>query len=73
MSSLPSLLKSPTATDTGRTPVLLLLGARNVPLPLPSRTLTSLELLLAVTRSILPSALKSPTASEIGKLPVAEL
>src|SRR2546425_304601 len=42
-SSLPSPLKSPTATDTGALPAVKVSAARKVPSPLPNSTETSLE------------------------------
>src|SRR5258708_39510153 len=73
MSSLPSPLKSPTATAVVRLPPVekaeLRLGEK-VPSPWPRRTLTVLSLELAMTRSIKPSLLKSPMATETGASPI---
>src|SRR6267378_4303260 len=68
-SSLPSPLKSPTATETGKPPAAKVNGARKVPSPLPDSTETLREPELATARSSLPSPLKSPTATEAGRLP----
>ena len=70
-SSLPSRLKSATATDSRPTPVVKSVLAPKPPLPSPSSTLTVVTLQLATARSFLPSPLKSPTATEVGPAPVA--
>src|SRR5947207_13480746 len=64
-SSLPSPLKSPTATDWGPGAPKFT-GALKVPSPLPSSTLTFLLPAFATARSSLPSPLKSPTAADVG-------
>ena len=71
-SRLPSLLKSPTATDCGFAPTAkgLPAAAVNPPIPSPRRSVTLLPV-LAVTRSGIPSPLKSPTATEAGVAPSA--
>src|SRR5579859_4956391 len=71
-SSLPSLLKSPMATDKGTLPVAGDEGeAVNVPSPLPNRIVTVLLAKFGTAKSNFPSPLKSPTATEFGALPVA--
>ncbi len=70
---MPSPFTSPTATENGSLPTA---GGKpgagaNVPSPAPSRTLTLLEPMLAVTRSGLPSPFTSPTATEYGVVPTA--
>src|SRR6516162_9478614 len=72
-SSLPSPLKSPTATPTGVVPVALSVLGRTVPSPLPSSTLSVLEFELMTARSALPSPLKSPTAAPTGTEPTVKL
>src|SRR5580700_11932792 len=69
MSTLPSPLKSPTASDTGLAPAAYSIPDPNVPLPLPKRTTALKE--LATARSNLPSPLKSPRATESVAIPVA--
>ena len=72
-SGLPSLSKSPTATDTPVAPGLSpkLEAGPKPPVPSPSRTDPSPEILFAVARSGFPSLLKSPTATENGRVPTA--
>src|SRR5438105_4775751 len=75
---MPSLLKSPTATEMGFVPAPKLLplpklGEGQETLHRFSSTDTLLELKLAVARSCLPSALKSPTATDTGPLPTGKL
>ena len=69
-----SPLKSPTATETGKSPTARS-GVWRVKLPpaLPSSTETVLASWLRTARSGLPSPLKSPTATEAGPSPVATL
>ena len=70
-SKFPSLLKSPTAIDTGLIPPVVgkLVAGPNEPVPVPKSIETLLEAKLAVARSKFPSLLKSPTAIENGKVP----
>src|SRR5207245_2805946 len=72
-SGLPSLLKSPTASEPGLVPTPKLVAAPKPPVPLPSRMDMLLELKLATARSGLPSLSKSPTPTEIGPVPVPKL
>src|SRR5262245_62409109 len=74
-SRLPSLLKSPTATEKGLVPAPKLVAVPKPPVPLPNRmdTLLELGLELAVARSRLPSLLKSPTATDQGAVPTPKL
>src|SRR5207253_762750 len=69
-SSLPSPLKSPTATENGLVPTARSGRAANVPSPWPRSTETVPEPSLATARSALPSPLKSPTATDDGLCPV---
>src|SRR5437773_1993531 len=64
-SSLPSPLKSPTATDGGPGAPQFT-RAFKLPSPSPSSTLTILLPAFATARSSLPSPLKSPTAADVG-------
>src|SRR5262249_15921571 len=68
-SSLPSPLKSRTATETGFVPTEKARAVRKVPSPLPSRTETVLSGLVAIARSCTRSPLKSPTATNTGVAP----
>jgi hypothetical protein len=61
-SRFPSELKSPTAIDRGLVAAAEGRGDLNVPLPLPSSTLTPSTVGLATTRSSRPSLLKSAAA-----------
>src|SRR5207244_13011619 len=72
-SSLPSLLKLPTATDRGVMPTATVGAGWKVPSPLPRSTETVLDPELATARSSLPSPLKSPTATEVGLVPTAKV
>src|SRR5262249_22311693 len=73
-SSLPSPSKSPTPRPAGAGPDTKLVGARKVPVPVPSKTDTAFELKLLTTKSSLPSLLKSPTANPTpGLAPVGKL
>ena len=74
-SSLPSPLKSPTATAKGPDPTAKLVAAPKLPVPVPSRTpmLLDVKLLFPTARSSLPSPLKSPSATERGFVPAAKL
>src|SRR5437879_9731988 len=65
-SGLPSLLKSPTATDQGAPPAAKFRAAWKVPLPLPSSTETVSDTALATARSGLPSQLMLPTETDSG-------
>src|SRR5271156_6774863 len=62
-SSLPSRLKSPTASELGPDSTLKSRAVWKVPSPLPNRMLTFPPSLLATAKSSLPSPLKSPTAT----------
>src|SRR6266508_77724 len=70
-SSLPSPLKSPTATAFGLLPTLICAGVGDVkwPLPSPRRIETVPPPKLATTTSSLLSPLKSPTATDLGFVP----
>ena len=71
-SCLPSLLKSPTATELGLSPTIKLVAAPNVPLPFPN-SIETLSLAKFVTaRSCFPSPLKSPTATDSGPTPTVK-
>ncbi len=70
-SSLPSPLKSPTATQLGPAPVAKSVLAVKPPDSSPSRTLTVLASWFAVTRSGAKLPLKSPMATDSGPAPVA--
>src|SRR5258708_19102448 len=63
-SSLPSQLKSPTATDRELDPAPKSTAGPKVPSPLPSSTETLFEPTLATAKSSSPSPLKSPTTTE---------
>src|SRR5207244_8704586 len=65
-SGLPSLLKSPTATDQGAPPAAKFRAAWKVPLPLPSSTETVLARELATVRSGLRSRIRLPSGHQIG-------
>src|SRR5262245_6267257 len=71
-SSLPSPLKSPTATARGTPPTARSTRGRKEPSPLPSSTLT-VPLLFAVTRSRAPLRSKSPAATEKGVWPTGRI
>ncbi len=62
-SCMPSPLKSPIFTASGKLPTVIgePLAGENVPSPWPSSTITVLSPPLVATRSALPSWLKSPT------------
>jgi hypothetical protein len=72
-SSLPSLLKSATASEAPVAPTMPVVAkwaaAANPPAPLPSRTLIVLSLAFDVTRSSRPSLLKSAAATAWGFAP----
>lgn len=73
---MPSPLKSPTASQTGRAPapryVSVLAGtAVNPPEPFPKKIVMLLLTTFAVARSGMPSPLKSPTMIEAGPDPGA--
>src|SRR5437764_5351195 len=70
-SALPSLLKSPAATDPGFSSVVRFVGAPKVPLPFPNRNETLFEPKFATATSVLPSPSKSPASTEIGFVPAA--
>ena len=70
-SSLPSPLKSPTATATGVPPDATVVPGANVPSVWPIRMETLAENALATAKSGMPSPLKSPSARLSGKVPVA--
>ncbi len=77
-SSLPSPLKSPTATDRGPSPVPKACWGAKAGAAAPGAVVfTSTEMvsepLLALARSGLPSPLKSPTATANGLLPVPKV
>ena len=77
MSTLPSRLKSPTATESGRNPARKLvavpkLGEGHETLHVFSSTDTLLESALTTARSEPPSRLKSPTASLSGNNPTGK-
>ena len=72
-SSLPSPLKSPTATEPGPPPVPKSVFAPKLPVPVPSRIETVSLPAFATARSSLPSPLKSPTATELGLTARAEV
>ena len=64
-SRIVSLLKSPTATETGESPApKLSAGVTKVPLPFPMSIETLSEKKLATARSRIVSLLKSPTATD---------
>src|SRR5262249_39024402 len=69
-SSLPSPLKSPTATEIGRLPGEKADFATKLAAPAPGRIETVSQRRFASARSSLASPLKSPTATEYGELPV---
>src|SRR5205823_4259837 len=74
-SGLPSRLKSPTTTESGRvpTPTGEPAACEKPPNPFPSRIDTMFEALWSATaRSGLPSRLKSPTASDLRPPPTAK-
>ena len=50
--------------------IAMVVGAWNVPSPLPSRTVTELSDLLAVTRSANPSPLRSAASMNAGCRPI---
>ena len=60
-SSLASPVKSPTATDLGKAPPSVEVGAPKVPSPLPTKTLTPVS--AGVTTSRMPSPLMSAATS----------
>src|SRR6185369_2443483 len=68
-SALPSLLKSPTTTESGLTPALNVGAPKNVPSPRPTRIERLWLTLFAVTRSVFPSPLKSPETRGHGPRP----
>ena len=68
-SCLPSLLKSPIATEKGRVPTTTAAAAVKPPAPSPRKIETLLVSRLATARSCMPSLLKSPTATEVGRVP----
>jgi hypothetical protein len=74
-SSMPSALKSPTATERGPAPVAgsVFVGELKVPSALARSTLTvsPAALAVAVARSRRPSPLKSPVTTAAGAVPVA--
>src|SRR4051812_22703797 len=74
ISCLPSLLKSPTATDRGPVPTLTSVVPLKLPAPSPKRieTLNGGDW-LATAISCMPSLLKSPTATETGVKPTLTL
>src|SRR3954467_14914990 len=72
-SGLPSLLKSPTATDLGVVPTVTGEPGPGVkpPMPSPRRIVTLFEELLATARSGFVSRLKSPVTIWLGAFPAA--
>ena len=68
-SSLLSLLKSPTAIETGVSPAEKLAAVPKPPAPSPMRIETFVEPEFATARSGLLSALKSPSATACGFVP----
>src|SRR5439155_22830255 len=67
----PTPLKAPNAHGEGKvqqTPTGKFIATWKVPSPLPSRTETLLEFILATARSCVPSPLRSPTVTERGPL-----
>ena len=66
-------MKSPTVTERGIEPTAKSVAALKLPVPVPSKIETLLELEFAMARSSLPSPLKSPTATELGPEPAAKL
>jgi hypothetical protein len=68
-SSLPSPLKSATATEAGVVPTAKFVAIPKAPVPLPKRIDTVAESPFATARSTMLSPLKSPTATDWGLAP----
>ena len=65
-------MKSSLVTDRGPVPVAKSVLVPKLPVPVPRRIETLLELKFATARSGRPSALKSPLVTDVGLVPVGK-